>query len=375
MKIVIVGPAKPYRGGIAHFSDELARSLRLRGHEVSLETFSRQYPSFLFPGTTQLEGRLDQLPPHTTARIDSLNPFSWWSAARRIRRQGTDLVVFAYWLSYFAPAYRAIASRLSRAGIPVLGLVHNAIPHEKRIGDRTLGRTFLTRCDRLITLSHAVSEDVRSLNVTTPIVEAGHPVYSHFGRGIDRADAREKLGFPPDCPLVLFFGFIRRYKGLDVLIEAMPRLLKTHPGAVLLVAGEFYEDEQKIRNRTMELGISAAVRFDTRYVPDDRVPVYFSAADLVAQPYRSATQSGVAHIAFHFGRPVVVTDVGGLAETVPHDEAGFVVPPEDPAALADTMSRFFSDAELRERVENGASRQHGVFSWHALAEAVEDAAI
>lgn len=375
MKIVIVGPAKPYRGGIAHFSDELARSLRLRGHEVSLETFSRQYPAFLFPGTTQLEGALDELSPDTTARIDSLNPFSWWAAAARIRREGADLVVFAYWLAFFAPAYRTIASGLKRAGIPVVGLVHNAIPHEKRFGDRALGRSFLSKCDRLITLSHAVADDVRSLNVTTPIVEAGHPVYSHFGRGIDRIEARNKLGFPETCPLVLFFGFVRRYKGLDVLIEAMPRLIRSHPEAVLLIAGEFYEDEQKIRNRVMELGIGAAVRFDTRYVPDERVPVYFSASDLVVQPYRSATQSGVAHIAFHFGRPVVVTDVGGLAETVPHEEAGFVVPPEDPDALADTMSRFFSDAALRERVESGASRQHGVFSWHALAEAVEEAAV
>jgi D-inositol-3-phosphate glycosyltransferase len=375
MKIVIVGPSKPYRGGIAHFSEELARTLRLRGHEVGMETFSRQYPSFLFPGTTQLEGSLDDLPPETVAKIDSLNPLTWWKAARRIRKQGADLVVFAYWLAFFAPAYRAMARSLRRAGIPIVALVHNALPHERRFGDRTLGRAFLSRCNRLVTLSHAVADDVRSLGIDVPVEEAGHPVYSHFGRAIDRQDARRNLGFAAERPLLLFFGFIRRYKGLDVLIEAMPSILESCPGTVLLVAGEFYEDELAIRDRAAELGIGASIRFDTRYVSDERVPVYFSAADLVVQPYRSATQSGVAHIAFHFGRPVVVTDVGGLAETVPDGEAGFVVPPENPEKLAEAVIRFLSDAELRNTVTSGASRQHGMFSWHSLAEAVEKAAI
>jgi D-inositol-3-phosphate glycosyltransferase len=375
MKIVIVGPSKPYRGGIAHFSDELARTLRLRGHDVTMETFSRQYPSFLFPGTTQLEGGLDTLPPDTTARLDSLNPLSWWTTARRIRKSGADLVVFAYWLAFFAPAYRSMTRSLRRAGVPVVAIVHNALPHERRLGDRSLGRSFLSRCSRLVTLSRAVAEDVETLGVSTPIIEAGHPVYTHFGREVAQADARETLGFDLEDPVLLFFGFIRRYKGLDTLIEAMPRILKSHPNATLLVAGEFYEDEQAIRNRVTALGIGASVRFDTRYVPDERVPLYFSAADIVVQPYRSATQSGVAHIAFHFGRPVVVTDVGGLAETIPDGEAGFVVPPENPSRIADVVNRFFSDSAIRERVVAGASRQHGVFSWHALAEIVEDAAI
>jgi D-inositol-3-phosphate glycosyltransferase len=375
MKIVIVGPSKPYRGGIAHFSDELARTLRLRGHDVEMETFSRQYPSFLFPGTTQLEGSLNDLPPHTRANLDSLNPFSWWATARRIRRGGADLVVIAYWLAFFAPAYRTIARAVRRAGIPVVAIVHNALPHERRFGDRSLGRAFLGQCNRLVTLSRAVADDIRALAVNTPIVEAGHPVYTHFGREVDRDEARSTLGFDASAHVLLFFGFIRRYKGLDTLIEAMPAILKKHSGAVLLIAGEFYEDEQVIRKRVTALGISGSVRFDTRYIPDERVPLYFSAADLVVQPYRSATQSGVAHIAFHFGRPVVVTDVGGLAETVPDGEAGFVVPPENPSALADVVCRFLSDSGLRTRVMEGASRQHGVFSWHSLCESVEDAAI
>lgn len=375
MRIVIVGPSRPYRGGIAHFSDELAGTLRLRGHEVVMETFRRQYPSRLFPGTSQLEGSLDALPDDTVARLDSINPASWWATARRIRRRGADVVVFAYWIAFFAPAYRVIASAMRRAGIPTVAIVHNALPHERRPGDRLLGRSFFRRCDRLITLSTAVAKDVRSMNVDTRLVEASHPVYTHFGKEVDRTSARTTLGFATDAPMLLFFGFVRRYKGLDVLIEAMPQILEHNPDAQLLVAGEFYEDEETIRDRVAALGIGPSVRFDTRYVPDEKVPLYFSAADVLVQPYRSATQSGVAHVAFHFGRPVIVTDVGGLAETIPDGEAGLVVRPEDPEALAEAVTRFFADDALRQRVVGGARRQHGVFSWHALAETVEDAAI
>ena len=373
-KIAIVGPARPFRGGIAHFTGELAGALRRRGHHVTLETFSRQYPALLFPGKTQLEPDQGDLPEDTIAQLDSINPLTWRSTGNRIRREAYDLVVFSYWLSFFAPAYASVARRARRSGSRIISLVHNAVPHRPRPGDRMLSRYWLRRCDSLLTLSSAVRDDIRSLGVSAPILETGHPVYTHFGEAVEKEEARRVLGLPPEVPVLLFFGFIRNYKGLDVLIDAMPRVLRDLPDAQLMVAGEFYEDETLIRKRSAQSGIGPNVRFDTRYIPDERVKLYFSAADLVVQPYRSATQSGVAHVAFHFSRPVVVTNVGGLAETVPHGEAGFVVPPEHPEALAGSITNYFSDPELRNRLDEGARRQHGVFSWEALAAELESQA-
>jgi D-inositol-3-phosphate glycosyltransferase len=375
MKIVIVGPSRPYRGGIAQFSDELSNAVRLRGHEVRMETFKRQYPSFLFPGKTQLDGSLRDLPAGTVARLDSVNPLSWWKTARRIRKIDPDVVVFAYWLGFMAPAYNSIARAARRAGIPLVVLVHNAISHEKRIGDQWLGQTFFRKTNRLIALSNAVATDLREMGFGERVVEAGHPVYTHFGKERDRDSARTDLHLPLDAPVALFFGFIRRYKGLDVLIEALPSILTKKPEFKLVVAGEFYEDEEAIRERVKELGIGRSVIFHSEYIPNERVATYFSAADLVVQPYRTATQSGVAHVAFHFGRPMVITNVGGLAETVPGGEAGMVVPPENPKALAEAMCSFFSDDSLRQRLTAGARLERGSFTWHALAELIEDAAI
>ena len=370
-KIALVGPARPFRGGISHFTGELGGALRRRGHAVTVETFSRQYPSLLFPGKTQLETDDAGLPPDTIARLDSINPLTWFSTGNRLGRGGYDLVVFSYWLSFFAPAYASVARRARRGGSRIVSLVHNAVPHRPRPGDRLLSRHWLSRCDSLVTLSSAVRDDIRGLGVEVPILEAGHPVYTHFGEGVEKSEARRVLGLPADAPVLLFFGFIRNYKGLDVLIDAMPRVLRDLPNTQLMVAGEFYEDETSIRRRTAQAGIGSHVRFDTRYIPDDRVRLYFSAADLVVQPYRSATQSGVAHVAFHFSRPVIVTDVGGLAETVPHGEAGFVVPPENPDALARSITNYFTDPAVRDRLDEGARRQHGVFSWEALAAELE----
>lgn len=372
MRIALVGPATPYRGGIAHFSNELAKTLTSRNHEVWLETFRRQYPALLFPGTTQLEGNLSDLPADTRADIDSINPWSWVSTGRRLHDQHFDLILFSYWLSFFVPAYAAIA-RLARSssGTRIGAVVHNALPHERRIGDRLFSRYFLRRCDGLITLSSAVRDSVRMLGVDTPAVEAGHPAYSHFGAAIEPREARAALGLPQDAPILLFFGFVRRYKGLDLLIEALPEVLEIHQDTQLVVAGEFYEDEEYIRRRTSELGVTEAVHFDTRYIPDERVHLYFSAADLVVQPYRSATQSGVAHVAFHFARPIVVTDVGGLAETVPHLEAGMVVPAGDPEALGGAIIRFLEDDELRARLRSGAADQGRLYTWDQLAQDVE----
>ena len=367
-RLTLVGPSWPYRGGIAHFQAALHRALAERGHEVREVTFRRQYPDLLFPGTTQLDaGPPPDGLPLAERTLDSLNPLTWRSAARAIA-ETSDAAVLAYWMPFLGPMTGALARGLRQRGVRVLGLVHNAIPHERRPGDLALGRFALRACDGLIALSEQVGADAARLAPGVDVRVEEHPVYD-FGEPVGRGEARAALGLPADAPVFLFFGFVRRYKGLHVLLDAWPRVTERFPDARLVVAGEFYSDEADLRAQAAPL---QNVRFDADYIPDVRVPLYFGAADAVVQPYVSATQSGVAQIAFHFGRPVVTTDVGGLAEAVPDGRAGLVVPPDDPAALADALVRFASEDGLAERLAEGVRQHRERFSWGRLAEAVEE---
>lgn len=275
------------------------------------------------------------------------------------------------WMPFFAPMLGVIARRLRKRGVCVLAVVHNAIPHERRPGDRSLTRWLLRACDGLLAMSEQVEADIRRLGVSVPTVRVPHPVYDGFGDAMPRANARALLDLPADAPVFLFFGFIRPYKGLDILLDAWAEVVRKIPEAVLVVAGEFYADEDALRAQAAALGNS--VRLDADYIPDNRVGLYFSAADAVVQPYRTATQSGVAQIAFHFGRPVITTDVGGLAEIVPDGVAGLVVPPEDPAALAQALIRFHT-ARLGETLEGGVAVERQRYTWDRLAQALEELA-
>ncbi len=340
------------------------------GCVVEAVTFSRQYPDALFPGESQYTSAP---PPEMRARrlLDTLNPISWFGCARTIRRREAELVVFSYWHPFLAPALGTLARRMRSQGIRVVCVVHNALPHERKRGDRLLARFALQACDGLVVMSDSVRKDVESLGLHVPIRTTPHPTYDLFGEGMPVADARAALGFEASRPVLLFFGFIRRYKGLHVLLEAMPMVLRRIPNVLLVVAGEFYADEEALRLKAEPLG--DAVRFVASYIPDDKVPHYFCAANVVVQPYVSATQSGVAQIAFHFGRPVITTDVGGLAEIVPDDEAGLVVPPENPEALADAIIRYF-DEGMEARLAEGVGREREKYSWDRLFEAIEDVA-
>lgn len=368
-RIALLGPFWPYRGGIAHFSAALARGLAVRGHGVLTVTFRRQYPDLLFPGRTQLDAGSPPVDvPLAQRLLDTLNPLSWLRTARQIQAERPDVLVLAYWMSFFAPALGTVARLLRRRGVRVLAVVHNALPHERRPGDAVLGRYALGACDGLIVMSDAVRRDVERLVPGVPVRQVAHPVYDQFGPIVPQDEARQRLDVPAEGPLFLFFGFIRPYKGLRVLLDAFADVVARVPDARLIVAGEFYEGEDSLRTQAAPLG--PAVRFDADYVADDRVGLYFSAADAVVQPYVTATQSGVAQIAFHFGRPVVTTDVGGLAEVVPDGEAGLVVPPNDPTALADALVRFVEEG-LGERLAAGAARQRERYSWARLVDAVE----
>lgn len=371
-RITLLGPAWPYRGGIAHFLAALARTLTARDHAVDATTFRRQYPEVLFPGTTQFdEGPPPEGVPQAARLLDSLHPLTWRRTARRIAADGTDVVVFMYWMPFLAPALGTVARLLKRRGVTVLAVVHNAIPHERRPGDLVLGRYALGACDGLIVMSEKVRADLDRLGVSAAVQTVPHPVYSGFGEPVPRDEARARLGLSASGPVFLFFGFIRRYKGLHVLLDAWRTVHRQVPEARLVVAGEFYADAEALRAQAADFG--DAVRFDAGYIPDAQVGLYFSAADAVVQPYVAATQSGVAQIAFHFGRPVVTTDVGGLAEVVPDGEAGLVVPPDDPAALAAALVRFVED-DLEADLAAGVRRQRERYSWDRLAEAVEELA-
>jgi D-inositol-3-phosphate glycosyltransferase len=367
LHLALVGPLYPYRGGIAHFTQSLGRRLEARGHRVSAVTFRRQYPERLFPGRTQFEQTRPADAFDAPRLLDTVDPLSWERTARHLRSLAPDAVVFQHWMPFVAPALGSVARRLG--DVRRLAVVHNALPHERRPGDRLLTRYALRAMDGLVVLSDSVRRDVERLAPDVPVLQRAHPVYDFFGEPVPRTEARAALNLPADAPVLLFFGFVREYKGLRVLLDAMPQIRERVPGVRLVVAGEFYDDEAPYRAQVRRLGLGDAVRFDAEYIPNERVAHYFGAADLVVQPYLSATQSGVAQIAYHFERPLVTTDVGGLAETVPPD-AGLVVPPENPAALADAVVRFFEEGMAAE-LAVGVRRMRAATGWEPLCDAVE----
>lgn len=370
-RIVLVGPMYPYRGGIAHLSETMAACLLDRGHKVHAITFTRQYPALLFPGRTQYEtGTMEERAVEAERLIDTINPFSWWIAARRIQELGAEVVIFRYWMPLFAPVFGTMARILARNNIKSLVVVDNALPHERRPGDVLLGRYFFRAMRGCVAMSSAVDRDLDQLGVSCSRALAPHPVYDSFGKPSDRAEAREKMGLAKDLPVILFFGFVRQYKGLHVLLESMPVVRDALPDVCLLVAGEFYDDEEPYQKKVEALDLQKQVQLVNQYIPKDEVADYFAAADVVVQPYLSATQSGVAQVAYQFEVPIITTDVGGLAEIVPHEEAGLIVPPNDAAALASAIVRYFVD-DMRASLTAGVRRQKQSLGWDQLLDAIE----
>ena len=367
LRIAVVAPLWPLRGGIAHFAGSMARDLAARGHDVTAVTFSRQYPERLFPGKTQLDtGPAPAGVPRAEALLDTLDPRTWTRAAKQIADGRADVAVLHYWMPFVAPALGTLARALRRRGVRVVTVVHNALPHEAGPLDAPLARYALGASDRLVVMSESVRADVERLGIRVPVRVAVHPAYDHFGASVDRTAARRRLGLPESAPVLLFFGFVRAYKGIGVLLSAMPSVAARVPGVRLVVAGEFYGDEAALRAQAAPLG--EAVRFDADYIPDAHVADYFGAATAVVQPYLSATQSGVAGIALHFGRAVVTTDAGGLAADV--GDAGIVVPPGNPAALADALVQVLTGSMAERLGARGRARERA--SWSDLSAAVEE---
>lgn len=365
MRIAFLSVFYPYRGGIAQFNAHLYQALAAQ-HEVKAWNFSRQYPSVLFPGKTQYVTMEDKaVPVESTRTLDSVNPLTWGRTARAILRDKPDLVVFSYWMSFFAPALTRVAKLLRRHGVKVVSVVHNAIPHEPRFFDKPLARRFFETNDLLVSMSDAVTADIRRLCPDARIVQRLHPVYDHFGTRIAKADAQARLGLDPGLRTLLFFGLIRDYKGLDLLIDAMPLLDDRYQ---LVIAGESYGSFEKYDSHIAATGCGGRIHVFNRYISDEDVPVYFSAADACVLPYRSATQSGVTAIALHFEVPVVATPVGGLAESIGKPGIGLMTRDISAQSVAEAVGRLFDEqpgsfvARIRE-----AKR---TMTWEAFAEAV-----
>ncbi len=369
-KVVILSPAHPLRGGIASSSERMAYALQDAGYQVKIVSFSLQYPDFLFPGKTQYTD--DPAPEglKIETKVNSINPFNWIAVGNALRHEKPDLIIVRYWLPLMGPSLGTIL-RVARSNghTKVIGLVDNAIPHEKRPGDRPFTSYFVGSADAFLVMSRSVADDLRQFTKTKPIEFRPHPIYDNYGDKVEMAVAKKHLQLPEAGHYVLFFGFIRDYKGLDILLKALadPRLAAMD--VRLLLAGEYYSNQEQYEKLIEELGLTDRVISRTEFIPNEEVKHYFGAAELVVQPYKTATQSGISQMAYHFEKPMVVTAVGGLPEIVEDGKVGYVVP-VDPQLVADAMVDYFENNKEAE-MEAGVRENKHLFSWESLVQGME----
>ncbi len=369
MKIVLIGSAHPFRGGgMTSFNERLATELQAQGHDIYILNFTTQYPAFLFPGKTQFTS--DPVPKHLkiVRKLHAFNPFNWISVGRMLRKESPDLVIVRFWLPLMAPAFGTVL-RLVRGNhhTRIIAITDNIRPHEKRLGDQALTRYFLRACDAFVCMSKKVYLDLQSFRVAGPVRLLAHPLYDAFGEKADQRQAREKLNLPADKNILLFFGFIRKYKGLDILLQAMQQL--NDDSIVLVVAGEFYESKAVYEPFISALQSTGKLILHESFIPNEAIRYYFSAANGLIQPYRSATQSGVTPLAYHFDLPMIVTNVGGLPDYVIDEETGLVTEPE-PAAMAAAITRYFTLGE--NHFGPALLLEKKRFSWSVFASAITD---
>ncbi len=350
MKIVFLSTFYPFRGGIAQFSAHLYREAEKK-HDVEAVTFTRQYPKLLFPGKTQLVSKNDTADKIPSKRwLDSINPFTYISTARKIRNLHPDLIISRYWMSFFAPSFGWILGKQEKKTIR-LAILDNVIPHERRFFDDAFNRFFLNRNDGFIVMSEQVQKDLLFYLPKAKHILIPHPIYNHFGEKIPKTIALQKLGIS-ECSgkkVLLFFGIIRDYKGLDILLNALSLLDETY---ILVIAGEVYGSFEKYTNIIKEKKLKKKVKLFNQYIDDSEVTNFFSAADVCVLPYRSATQSGITNISYHFEVPVISTNVGGLAETITHGRTGLIAEEVNEKALVKQIKNFYEIYNPKEFTQN-----------------------
>jgi D-inositol-3-phosphate glycosyltransferase len=364
--IKIIGPAYPYRGGIATFNERLALEFAAMGIDTNIETFIIQYPTFLFPGKTQYNDKPAPENLQIRRTINSINPLNWLKVGRRIAREKPDLVIIRYWLPVLAPCLGTIASLVRRNKHSIIiCLADNIIPHEHRPGDRLLTNYFVQRIDGLIAMSQSVLKDGNSFRKNLPQGFCPHPIFDNYGEKLSFELAKQKLKLDPNIRYLLFFGFIRDYKGLDLLINAFAdERLRKFP-VKLLVAGEYYSSPEPYLKLIRDNNLEDFIELRTEFIPDDQVNLYFSASDIVVQPYKSATQSGVTQIGYHFNKPMLVTNVGGLSEIIPDGKIGYVVEPNS-LEIANALVDFYENDRIAE-FEANIIEEKKKFSWSNMA--------
>lgn len=351
LKIFIVGPAFPLRGGPAQFNENLCAELIKEGHDAQIISYSLQYPDFLFPGSSQFEtsGTAPSgIKIHTL--INTVNPFNWVSVANFIKKEKPDFILFRYWLPFFGPCLGTIA-RLVKSKTKVLALTDNVIPHEKRFGDNPFTNYFIKGCNGFIAMSKTVLNDISKFSDTKNKVYSPHPMYETYGKAVSMQEARQKLNLNTDDKIILFFGLIRHYKGLDILLEAMAHPDIKKQAIKLLIAGEFYEDKQPYLDLIKTSELQNHVILHDKFIPNEDVRYYFCASNLVAQTYRNATNSGVTMVGYYYEKPMLVTNVGGLAEIVPNEKCGYVVENSVPH-ISEKILAYFNQNKEKEFTEN-----------------------
>lgn len=368
MKICILGPAHPLRGGLASFNERLAEQFQNEGHEVNILTFSLQYPTLLFPGKTQYSTAEKPKHLHIESVVNSINPLNWIKTAKLINKQKPDMLIVRYWTPFMAPCLGSICRWVKKKKkTQVICLVDNLIPHEKHFFDRLFTQYFVKGIHGFVTMSKSVYKDVEDLGIKTPIALTPHPMFDNFGEATDRQTAIEKLELDPENRYFLYFGLIRGYKGLDWLIEAFAdERLRKYPYK-LIIAGEFYEDSKPYFDLIKKHHLEEHIVLRIEFIPNDLVPIYFSASDLLVLPYKDATQSGVTQIAYHFNKPMLVTNVGGLPEIVIDQVSGYVVDPKI-EAISNAMVQF-AENNNPDHFLAGILKEKQRFEWNKMTQA------
>ena len=369
--IKLIGTAYPYRGGLAAYNERLGKEFQDKGYSFDIETFTLQYPNILFPGKTQYAECEAPEKILIKRSVNSINPVNWLSVGKRIKKEKPDLVLMKYWTPFMSPCFGTIGRLARKNGhTKLICIADNIIPHEKRIVDKQFTKYFLNTIDGLVAMSKSVLDDALMFRKDIPTAICQHPIFDNFGDSVSRDEAIEQLGLDPHFRYMLFFGFIRDYKGLDLLLKAIAHpQLKEQP-VKLIVAGEFYTDSKPYYDLIEEIGITNKLVMADKFISNNDVYKYFCAADIVVQPYKDATQSGVTQIGYHFNKPMLVTDVGGLSEIIPHGKVGYVVKP-DVEAIAQALVDFYEN-QRKEEFESHVIEEKKKFSWANMVNTIEN---